>query len=467
VAARAFIGLGSDRPDALERMRSGLARLAAVGIRVADVSRVVSGPFVRPDGAVDPRRPPVANAVAEVRAPCSADALLRILLDVERAEGRNRDLAAGETNRRALDLDLLDFEGERRAEAYLTLPHPRAALRAFVMGPWEEVAPLHVPAGGTASVVQRTCALRAERPDDFARLAPVAHVDLPDAASHVVLLPDRAALDAWRRRCSGRVAVVMTMGALHRGHEALVRRAAAECENVLVTIFVNPLQFGPTEDLARYPRTLEEDRALLARAGAGAVYVPATGDLYPDGFATAIVPFDESGPAHGMEGAARPGHFRGVATVVAKLWLRTRPDDAWFGRKDAQQVAVVRRLVADLDLEGAVRVAPTVRDVDGLALSSRNRYLDAAARERAGLLPETLAWMVAQAAGGERDGERLAREGRARMERGGLSVDYAGLVNADTMEAADVGDRPMLAVAAVRVGERRLLDNRWLAGPAA
>jgi pantoate--beta-alanine ligase len=274
--------------------------------------------------------------------------------------------------------------------------------------------------------------------------------------------PDAAALAAWRARV-GTVGLVPTMGALHEGHASLARRARAACDAVLATIFVNPLQFGPTEDLARYPRTFDADLDLLAGVGADAVYAPTVDDLYPAGFSTHV---DVDGPTAGFEGAARPGHFRGVATVVAKLLARARPDRAWFGRKDAQQVAVVRRMHADLDLPGTVVVAPTVRDVDGLALSSRNRYLTPDERARVAI-PRALDAARALAATGERRRDALVAAARAVLDAAhDVAPAYVEVVDpARFAPLAALGETPALLVIAAKVGTTRLLDNEWLLAP--
>ena len=250
--------------------------------------------------------------------------------------------------------------------------------------------------------------------------------------------------------------LVPTMGALHAGHAALVARCREECATTVASVFVNPLQFGPGEDLERYPRTLDADRALLEGLGAACLFLPAPGEVYPPGFATAVDP----GPLGALlEGAARPGHFRGVATVVVKLLHATGCDRAYFGRKDAQQLAVVRRVVRDLDLPVAVVPVETVREPDGLALSSRNAYLDPAQRRRAlglsaGLFRARAAW-----AAGERDGARL--EALARTP--GLAYDYAALVDPETFLPPRPGG-PALLAAAVRLGAVRLIDNVFLEG---
>ena len=229
----------------------------------------------------------------------------------------------------------------------------------------------------------------------------------------------------------GVVGLVPTMGALHRGHEALIAAARAECDTVVVSVFVNPAQFDDAADLAAYPADLERDAELAAATGADVVFAPAAADMYPSGFQTWVEVEELS---RGLEGAHRPGHFRGVATVCLKLFNLVRPRYAYFGQKDAQQLAVVRRMVRDLDVDVEVRAVPTVRDADGLALSSRNARLSQEERQRALALPRALA---------TRDREQAL----ALLQ--GVDVDY--------VEVADF-DPPVLA-GAIRVGSTRLIDN--------
>ncbi len=451
---QAFVALGASLPGAEARLERGLVALADGGERVAAVSPVVVGPYESAPGRPDASGGEVANAVVEIRTALAADDLLARLHAIEDDAGRVRD---GRPER-ALDLDLLDHGGAVRADAP-TLPHPRALERAFVLEPWEAIAPLHRVAGTDRTVVEHAARLRAARPEAFQRLArrPAPVLDRP--RSRPAVLADRASLSRWRDACAGTVGVVPTMGALHAGHASLFRRARAECDHVLATVFVNPLQFGPSEDLARYPRALDLDLDVVARAGADAVYAPAPEDVYAEGFATAV---EVEGPAHGYEGARRPGHFRGVATVVLKLWQRTRPDRAYFGRKDAQQLAVIRRMVADLDLAGEVVACPIVRDPDGLAVSSRNRYLDAETRARALALSRALEELAFAAARGVPRADALA-SARRRLAGGGLEIDYVDVVDADAMTPARFGTGPALAMATVRAGSTWLLDNRWVA----
>jgi pantoate--beta-alanine ligase len=264
--------------------------------------------------------------------------------------------------------------------------------------------------------------------------------------------------DAVREaRASGKtIGFVPTMGALHEGHFSLVRQARAETGFVVVSIFVNPLQFAPGEDLARYPRKESEDAAALEREGVDVVYLPDPAAIYPPGFSTVV---EVSGVSEGGEGAARPGHFRGVATVVAKLFLQVSPDVAFFGRKDLQQVAVVRRMIRNLDFPIRLVVGETVREPDGLALSSRNTYLSPEERRIAAALPRALFAARDAAVRGERDAALLAGKVRRELEAVNISVEYVDVVDPATMKPVPEAVSGTALAAAVRVGRTRLIDN--------
>jgi pantoate--beta-alanine ligase len=265
-------------------------------------------------------------------------------------------------------------------------------------------------------------------------------------------------LEASRRwRSAGRsVGLVPTMGALHAGHLSLVDMARRENDVAVVSIFVNPLQFGAGEDFERYPRDPLRDAELLSRAGVDAIYEPSTAAMYPAGASTRV---DVGAVAEPLEGKARPGHFEGVATVVTKLFAAVAPDRAYFGQKDAQQVAVVKRLARDLDLGVEIRVGPIVREADGLALSSRNVYLNPAERKAAVSLSAALRDASEAYIAGERDAARLRDRlaGRLRAEPL-VQIDYAELVDPATFTPPGT-----LAVVAVRIGKTRLIDNHDVA----
>jgi pantoate--beta-alanine ligase len=269
----------------------------------------------------------------------------------------------------------------------------------------------------------------------------------------------RHAVDSLKQR--GDVALVPTMGALHEGHLTLVREARARTPAVVVSIFVNPTQFGPSEDLAAYPRQLAEDARLLAAEGVDLLWAPRVEEVYPEGFATSI---SVAGLGEGLCGASRPGHFDGVATVVAKLFNQVRPDLALFGEKDWQQLAVIRRMARDLDLirPPAERIVgvPTVREADGLAMSSRNRYLSAEDRARAAALPRFMRETLAAIADGGDVTAALTALRAALLKSGFASVDYVELADARSLRPLTaLSDAPARLFVAARIGGTRLIDN--------
>jgi pantoate--beta-alanine ligase len=253
------------------------------------------------------------------------------------------------------------------------------------------------------------------------------------------------------------IGLVPTMGALHDGHLSLLERARAQCATVVMSLFVNPAQFAPAEDLAAYPRDAAGDAAKAAQAGVDLLFAPAAAELYPDGFATTVV---VSGLSEPLEGAKRgPEHFHGVATVVTKLLNIVGPQVAYFGQKDAQQALVVRRLVRDLDIPTAIEVCPTVRDSDGLALSSRNAYLNEDERVRASALSRALASAADAIAAGEHDGAAVAAVARAQLAPLAIETEYLELVDPDTLAPVERIDAPVLIAVAARIGRARLIDN--------
>jgi pantoate--beta-alanine ligase len=270
----------------------------------------------------------------------------------------------------------------------------------------------------------------------------------------VTTLPE---LRAARRALPAPVGLFPTMGFLHAGHISLVQRARAECASVAASIFVNPTQFGPNEDLAKYPRDLPRDLALLEAAGTDLVWSPAPEDLYPNGFQTWVT---VDGLTRRLEGEVRPGHFRGVTTVVAKLFNAVRPDKAYFGQKDAQQAAVIRRMTKDLDFPIDIVVCPIVREPDGLAMSSRNVYLNPAERQAATVLFRSLSAAKSAYAKGERQAETLRQVMQDSLNAEPLAkLQYVSCADYDTLEELETVKGKALLSMAVYLGKTRLIDN--------
>lgn len=265
----------------------------------------------------------------------------------------------------------------------------------------------------------------------------------------------RAALEPWRR-AGARIGLVPTMGALHAGHLALVRQARAECDRVVATIFINPIQFNLAADLERYPRDEAGDAAQLAAAGVGLLFAPPVEVMYPDGFATTV---SVAGLTDCLCGTTRPGHFTGVTTVVSKLLLQALPDTAYFGEKDYQQLLVVRRMVADLDFPVRIAAVPTVREPDGLALSSRNRSLTPEQRAKAPALYRVLTDLAGRLAAGEAAEPALASGRTALLEAGFERIDYLELRDGETLSDLDRATPNARLFAAAWLGPIRLIDN--------
>jgi pantoate--beta-alanine ligase len=267
---------------------------------------------------------------------------------------------------------------------------------------------------------------------------------------------------ALRRRAAGkRIGLVPTMGALHAGHLSLVQAAKGECDLAVATIFVNPTQFAPHEDFAKYPRALDSDLEQLESAGCDLVFVPTKDEIYPAGFSTYVQPPEVARP---LEGTFRPDHFRGVCTVVLKLFHLVPCDASYFGRKDYQQWKVIDHMARDLGLPLTVNGCPIVRESDGLAMSSRNRYLSPEQRQQALAVSQALQAAAASFRGGVREASRLSAIMQERLTNHGIErIDYATVVDAETLAASEHIDRPAVALIACHVGSTRLIDNEFLA----
>jgi pantoate--beta-alanine ligase len=267
-------------------------------------------------------------------------------------------------------------------------------------------------------------------------------------------------LRALREKLGGTVGFVPTMGYLHKGHMSLVKQALAENPVVIVSIYVNPAQFGAKEDFGAYPRDLNRDLELLRDAGVNVVFVPSDEEMYPSEFSSWV---DVEKVTERLEGASRPGHFRGVATVVAKLFGIVRPSRAYFGQKDAQQVIVIKRMAVDLNMGIEIVAVPTLRESDGLAMSSRNTYLNSGERQAATILFKALTVARQLTSDGEKDAERIRGQMISIIQKEPLaSIDYVSIAHADTLRELDLIESPALALLAVRIGRTRLIDNMVL-----
>jgi len=386
----AYVALGSNVGDRNAHLEAALAGLrAAPGVEVRRVSSWIETDLVG-DGPAQGR---FLNGVVELATSLTPTALHGVLQALELASGR--PAVRRRNHPRELDLDLIFF-GDRRIDTRdLVVPHPRWRERAFVTAPLEELGV------------------------DLASRPPARQVELLEAAHQ---LSDR--VSEWSQGgCV--VGLVPTMGSLHAGHASLVEHARRECDRVIVTVFVNPLQFGEGEDLAAYPRDLDGDLRICGCAGADAVFAPTAASMYGEGFCSDVGVGSE---AVGMEGEQREGHFAGVATVVARLFAMARPQRAYFGEKDAQQIAVVRRMTRDLGFPVAVVACPIVREPDGLAMSSRNVYLGPEDRRAATVLVRALRSAREQFRRGLRDRDGLLARARAVLaSEPRCHVDYVEL----------------------------------------
>lgn len=265
----------------------------------------------------------------------------------------------------------------------------------------------------------------------------------------------RGTVSGWRRH-GETIALVPTMGALHEGHLSLVKRARQQCDRAVVSIFVNPTQFGPNEDFQRYPRDLDGDAAKLATVGADAIFAPQVAEMYPPGAVTTVT---VSGLTEGLCGPFRPGHFQGVATIVTKLLLQCLPDAGFFGEKDYQQLQVIKQLTRDLDIPVRIEPVATFRETDGLAMSSRNAYLKPEERKLAPLLYTVLMAAAAEMKAGGRASSATARAKQDLLEAGFARIDYLDAVDAVTLKPVERADRPARIAAAAFLGQTRLIDN--------
>jgi pantoate--beta-alanine ligase len=429
-------------PQALLALGSNLGDRAATLDRAVELLRQVAGTVVLRVSRwheTEPVGGPAGqgaylNGAALVETSLDPHTLLAELQRIETKLGRVRSEHWGP---RTVDLDLLLYDGLVLETAILTIPHPRMTERRFVLLPAAEIAPeMPHPLSG--------CSVR----ELFERLdrRPTLVTTIADLRNRV-----RQALGEGKQ-----VGLVPTMGALHEGHLSLVDAARRECSFTVATIFVNPTQFGPGEDYERYPRTLEQDLALLGPRGVDLVFAPSREEMYRDGHVTNV---SVSRLTERWEGAIRPGHFQGVATIVLKLFHAAAPDVAYFGQKDYQQLLVIRRMTADLDLPIEVRMCPIVRDADGLAKSSRNVYLSPDERRRGLSLSRSLDRARRLFGDGERNAGQIISAMQEILAAAPVELDYAAIVDPQTLEPIVNAQSGSVALVAARVGRTRLIDN--------
>jgi pantoate--beta-alanine ligase len=438
-----LIGLGSNLGDRVGNLLAAIALLRqdpAISLQAVS-SFVESAPVGGPE-----EQPYYFNGAATLATSLPAELLLERLLAVESKLGRVRGERFGP---RTIDLDLLLYGEQIIETSTLQVPHPRLCERRFVLAPAAEIAgPMRVPtisdASGSVSIVALAD-----------RLPPPALGELGLRVITSTVAIERHVREV--QRSGRRVGVVPTMGALHAGHLSLVHEARQRSDYVVATIFVNPTQFAPHEDLTKYPRTLDADLAALSEAGCHAAFVPAVEEMYPHGATTMVDPPEVAKP---LEGECRPGHFRGVATIVLKLFHLIPADVACFGQKDFQQALVIRRMVADLNVPIEVVVCPTVREADGLALSSRNRYLSAAEREQALALSRALRQAEQSIHAGETESNRIISAVHETLAAAGItSIDYVALADPETLAEVPRVEGKTVALIACQVGSTRLIDN--------
>jgi len=438
--ARCLIGLGSNLGERAGNLLQALDELRRMpGIQVASSSSLIeTAPVGGPPG-----QPNFFNATAVLETELSPAEVLKAQLAVERKLGRVRREPNGP---RTIDLDLLLYDQLVLESPELTLPHPRLHQRRFALEPAAEIVPdwRHPTSGQTIAELLSRLAREDSR-----------------QGMRVVVCPHEIQRRVQQLRQERRpVALVPTMGALHEGHLSLVRNAREQADDVVASIFVNPTQFGPREDLARYPRSLDADLTALSAAGCHLVFVPAAEEIYPPGFSTFVEPPAVAQP---LEGVCRPGHFRGVATVVLKLFQLMPADFACFGQKDYQQLQVIRRMVVDLGLPIEIVACPTVREPDGLAMSSRNRYLSPAQRQQAVALSRALAKAAELVQSGQRGGDAIRQAMRNTLAAAGIEkIDYVAVADRETLAALPEVAGPAVALIAAFVGDTRLIDNRLL-----
>jgi pantoate--beta-alanine ligase len=416
-----YLGLGSNLGDRKENIIRALQFLKAdAAVQIKRLSGLYeTDPQGCPSGTAR-----FLNAAARIETTLPAIALLEKIKDIERRLGRVK--SGRRFSSRPIDLDILLYDNKRINLPNLKIPHPRLKERVFVLKPLKEIAP----------EIIRSLARKVKVISGISRMRKFI-----------------AQIKTGRKT----IGFVPTMGYLHEGHLSLIRQAKKDCDMCVVSIFVNPIQFGPREDYKKYPRDLNQDRILVDSAEGDCVFYPKDKEIYPKGYSTYV---DVEKITEGLCAGSRPGHFRGVATVVAKLFNIIQPDIAYLGQKDYQQAMVVKKMVQDLDMPPKIKVMPIVRENDGLAMSSRNVYLDNQERQDAAILFQSLQKAKEMVSQGARNSRNIIREIKKMiMKKKTAKIDYVAVVDGRTLKPVSSIKKNTLIALAVWIGKTRLIDN--------
>ncbi len=448
---RVYLGLGSNLGDRAANLRYAVRRLPEFGVEVLAASPLYQ---TAPWGGV--AQPDFLNQALLAATDLAPAELLAAVKRLEEAAGRLPTVFWGP---RVLDIDILLYDELTFQSERLTIPHREMKNRAFVLAPLLDLSPeLALPDG------ERAAACYARLPE--AEKAGVRlYVERIGGKTHMEVIKTVAEMQELGRRWRAegkKVGLVPTMGYLHEGHLALAKRSVAENDLTVMSVFVNPIQFGANEDLATYPRDLAGDVAKAASVGVDYVFAPEPADMYPEGFAASI---NLTGVTETLCGASRPGHFQGVCVVITKLFNLVQPTNAYFGQKDGQQLAVLKKLARDFNMPVKINGVPIVREADGLAKSSRNVYLDEECRKQALVLNQSLQAAKKLYDAGERDAEVIKAAVRAHIQTASLAdIEYVEIVDALTMQPVSRPEGQVMLALAVRFKTTRLIDNILL-GP--
>src|SRR3989338_5202305 len=416
-----YIGLGSNLGDRRKNIEKALGLIKALpSVKIVKSSSLYES---RPQGC-PAGSPDFLNSVLKIKTSLPGPGLLRQLQDIENKLGRKKTKQRNAT--RGIDLDILLYGRQKINQPRLKIPHPRLKERAFVLKPLKEIEPRIIHSwAGEIPVISKISRMR-----QFIR---------------------------GIRKQDKTIGFVPTMGYLHQGHLSLIKQAKKDCDICVLSIFVNPIQFGPKEDYAHYPRDLEQDSILAKSAGCDCIFYPGVKEMYPQGY-NSFVTVEKL--TENLCGASRPGHFKGVTTVVAKLFNIIQPDRAYFGQKDYQQALLVTRMAEDLNMPLSIKVMPIVREADGLAMSSRNVYLNSRQRLDAVIIYQSLQKAREMIARGERNSRAIiTRLKKEILKKKSATIDYIAVVDAKTLEIVKRIKGKVLIGLAVWIGRTRLIDN--------